>query len=443
VNGNVFRSYLASRPLFKRDRRDILRPSYIPENLPHRDNQVDQLASVMATALRGERPSNVLIFGKTGTGKTAVVKFLEKEIEKLQNNGHEIPGPEGGGAGDGEPPQGSPLAGEGGNGIAMVKYVYLNCEVIDTQYSVLQNIGNRFGNGGDEKIPFTGWPLDRVYDALRGRIDSDGSIIVVILDEIDKLVKKSGDDILYHLSSINDNLANAKVSLIGISNDLKFTEFLDPRVKSRLGEEKLVFPPYNAEQLRDILNQRADLAFELDTLDPAVIPMCAALAAQEHGDARRALDLLRVAAEIAERARDQVVTRDHVQQAKNKIELDCVSEVIRTLPTHSKLVLFGIILSEEAGRTKFITGDLYESYKDICAKCGIGGLTQRRITDLISELDMLGIIHARVISKGRYGRTREIQLAVPRAETKSLLVEDDILSGLGNYRLKFQTQLPT
>ena len=103
--------------------------------------------------------------------------------------------------------------------------------------------------------------LQRVYNILRERFDETNRVVIIVLDEIDKLVYKSGDDVLYHLSRINDDLQNAKVSLIGISNDLKFTEFLDPRVKSRLGEEKMVFPPYNAEQLRDILNQRATLAF--------------------------------------------------------------------------------------------------------------------------------------------------------------------------------------
>ncbi len=163
------------------------------------------------------------------------------------------------------------------------------------------------------------------------------------MDEIDKLVYKSGDDVLYHLSKINDDLKNARVSIIGISNDLLFTDFLDPRVKSRMEGEKMVFPPYNAEQLQDILKQRAALAFDDDVLEPGVIPLCAALAAQEHGDARKALDLLRIAGEIAERENaDKDHRTVHVYKAKNKMELDCVSEAVRTLPTQSKMVLMCI-----------------------------------------------------------------------------------------------------
>ncbi|HIJ17116.1 MAG TPA: cell division control protein Cdc6, partial [Thermoplasmata archaeon] len=258
---------------------------------------------------------------------------------------------------------------------------------------------------------------------------------------IDKLVSKSGDDVLYHLCRINDDLKNAKVSVIGISNDLKFTEFLDPRVKSSLSEEKMVFPPYNAEQLRDILGQRSALAFEDKSLEPSVIPLCAALAAQEHGDARRALDMLRVAAEIAERNHLPVVTDSDVVKAKNKIELDCVTEAIRTLPLQSKMILMGVLLTEERGLGKLTTGDLYETYKELCECTTTTILTQRRVTDLVSELDMLGLVHARVKSFGRGGRTKEIELSVPSMEAKRVIEEDETLGQLKNYKLRFQTTL--
>ena len=68
-------------------------------------------------------------------------------------------------------------------------------------------------------------------------------------------------------------------------------------------------------------------------------------------------------------------------------------------------------------------------------------MTQRRITDLISELDMLGIIHARVRSFGRGGRTKEIDLSVPIAETKKVLEEDEVFIGLRHYKQRNQTTL--
>ncbi|MGD0817721.1 MAG: ORC1-type DNA replication protein [Methanomassiliicoccales archaeon] len=411
MDTNVFEKHLERKQIFKKNNREILRPSYIPDVLPHRQEEINSLASILVTALKGERPSNILIFGKTGTGKTACVKYIGNEIKKA----------------DGEN--------------SKVNFIYMNCEVVDTPYGVMQNIGNQFIQNFTQRIPFTGLSIMQVYNLLRDKLDEQNQVIVIALDEIDKLVYKSGDDVLYYLSKINDDLKNARVSIIGISNDLLFTDMLDSRVRSRMEGEKMVFPPYNAEQLKDILNQRALLSFDDGVLESAVIPLCAALAAQEHGDARRALDLLRIAAEIAERENCDKVTELHVYKAKNKMELDCVSEAIRTLPSQSKLVLMCVVVLNEGGMERLTTGDVYEKYKDLSRIVGLSVLTQRRITDLLSELDMMGIIHAKVRSFGRGGRTKEIDLSVPPHDIKKVLEEDDTFQALKNYKPKGQTTL--
>jgi len=406
---SIFQPYLATKSIFRMDR-EILRPSYIPDKLPHREDHIEQLAQILAQALKGERPSNVLIFGKTGTGKTAVVKYIENEFRKA-------------------------------DAARMVHYLYMNCEIVDTPYGVLQGIGNRFIENFNQRIPFTGLSTDRVYNLLVEKLDEEKRVVIIVLDEIDKIVLKNGDDILYQLLKINDDLSRARVSLIGISNDLKFTEYLDPRVRSRLSDEKMVFPPYNAEELRDILTERARLAFDNGAAPEAALSLIAALAAQEHGDARRALDLLRVSAELAERNGDDHIAEEHVQRAKNKIELDTVIEAVKSLPTQSKLILLGILLNEEVGNTKLTTGEVYTTYRELCRRTGISPLTQRRVTDLISELDMLGLVHARVRSFGRGGRTKEIQASVPLLDVKKVLEKDELLAEVRGYRLKVQTTL--
>lgn len=411
---NIFKEYLEAKSIFKKDR-DILRPSYIPDKLLHRDEQINHIASILASALRGDQPSNIMMFGKTGTGKTATAKYLGNEIRDA--------------------------AGTLPEGLRDVRYIYINCEVVDTQYGVLQNIGNHFIEDINERIPPTGWSTERVYNILWEMMDKTPKVVVVVLDEIDRFVYKSGDDTLYHLTKINDDFKNAKLSLIGISNDLKFTELLDPRVRSRLSDEKVVFPPYDADQLRDILVQRAGMAFEPGVIGDGVIGLCAAVEAHEHGDARRALDLLRVAAEIAEREKACEITENHVIRAKNKIELDCVIEVVKTLPLQSKLVLLAILLGEESGNSKQMTGDVYTAYKELAKKAGTGMLSQRRVADLISEMDMLGLVSARVKSFGRGGRTREILVSVPLMETKRVLEKDPMLEAVKGYKLKVQSTL--
>lgn len=410
MSQNPFSQYLETKTLFKKDR-NILRSSYIPDKLPHRDHEINTLASIMSPALRGERPSNILIFGKTGTGKTAVVKHLERELNKIIDRSR-----------------------------SKVDYVYINCQLVDTPYGILYNIGSRFINDWNDQIPWTGWSTEKVYSTLRDRIDnSENRIIIAVLDELDRLVYKSGDDVLYHLLRINDDLRNAKLSIIGISNDLKFTEFLDPRVQSRLSEERMIFHTYNADQLFDILKERASLAVEDDVIAPGVLSLIAAYTAQEHGDARKALDLLRVSIEIAERNKDSKVNESHVNKAKKQMELDTVTETVSNLPDQSKLVLLGIILGEEAYQSKLTTGEVYDIYCKLCKRTGLTPLTLRRVTDMISELDMQGIVRARIKYNGRYGRTRDIQATVPRQQIKDIILCGDIFHDIKDYKVVQKT----
>ncbi len=410
--GNIFEKHIRKTSLFT-EHRDALYPGYLPESLPHREREIDHLAEILTSALYGEKPSNVLIFGKTGTGKTAVVQFVGRELENAQKV----------------------------YGKSKIKYIYINCETVDTPYSVLQNIGNHFAERWEERIPFTGWPIDKIFTTTMEYIDRWGGVAIIVLDEIDKLVSKSGDDILYKLAHLNDVMKNSRISIIGISNELRFTDLLDARVKSRLSEEKMIFAPYDAMQLKDILLSRAKIALREGVADEDVIELCAAIAAQEHGDARRAIDLLRISVEIAEREGATRVTENHVYLAKNKIELDCVAEAIKTLPLHSKILLLALVLSEESGRSNLTTGELYNVYRMLSRKIDVSPLTQRRISDLITEMDTLGLLNANVRSFGRYGRTKVIELSVPWMEAKNILLKDEYLFDLKNVQIPRQRKL--
>jgi cell division control protein 6 len=399
--------------------KDRLRHTYTPDVLPHRDSQVEDLVHPLVSTFKGETPSNILIYGKTGTGKTAVVKYVGKALVKKVGGkfysssyvDHKTP------------------TLEKRSDTIPVHCIYMNCEVVDTQYRMLAKLCEYLG----ESVPLTGWPTDKVYDTFFNALDSSQRLVVVVLDEIDRLLKKSSEDILYNLTRINADLRNAKISVIGISNDLNFIEFLDPRIRSSLGEEELIFPPYDAVQLVDILDQRVSEAFYPETVAPGVIQLCAAFAAQEHGDARRALDLLRFSAEIAERENTKRIEERHVKEAKVKTESDRIVEVLKTLPNQSKLVLYAVILLEKYNTSTIITGDVYSVYKDLCRLSGQDILTQRRISDLISELDMLGILNARIVNKGRYGRTKEIKVGVPINQIKGQLETDYKIERVSSY----------
>ncbi len=374
----IFNSYITPG-LFKN--KSVLQSNYAPSTIPHREEQIDLVASILAPTLRREKVSNLFIYGKTGTGKTLSVQHVGM---KMQGKMHEL-------------------------GQEHVKFIYVNCKlrkVADTEYRIIAELIHELGSS----VPATGLPTDQVYARFINLIDKKPQTIIIVLDEIDQAVKKISDNFIYSLTRLNSELKNAQISIIGISNSLTFMDDLDPRVRSSLGEEEIVFPPYNAFQLQVILKERAEKAFKDGVLDEGVIAKCAAFAAREHGDARRALDLLRVAGELAERESLGKVSLQHIDTANNKIERDKMLDIIESVPRQYQIVLSAIMnLSNDSEKTIF-TGEVYNSYQSLCEKTHNEAVTQRRISDILAEFDMLGIINTQVISKGRQGRTREIKL---------------------------------
>ncbi|MEM4577081.1 MAG: orc1/cdc6 family replication initiation protein [Candidatus Nezhaarchaeales archaeon] len=378
--------------------REKLRPDYVPETLPHREEEIDKLAKILAPAVKGARPSNVFIYGLPGTGKTAVTKYVLRKIDVYARSYSQD---------------------------LRLKIAYINCRNENTSYRVLFSLCSYL----NEKVPFTGLSTAELFRRFIRSLDRDRILLFAVLDEVDFLVKASGDDVLYKLTRINPDLHNARVSIIGITNDLNFVEYLDPRVKSSLSEEELIFRPYTTEELADILAERAKMAFYDGILDEAVIPLCATLAAREHGDARRALDLLRVAGEIAEREGTPKVLEDHVRKAYKEIEKDRAVEVVKSMPLHTKLVALAVYLVKRR-KGEATTGEIYDTYKNLCRKLLIDELTQRRVSDIINDLDMLGIVNARVTSKGRYGRTKIVKLAISERALLEGLKSDMMLSSI-------------
>lgn len=398
----IFDRFITSPSIFKNH--EVLRPSHIPERLPHRDSEIQFLGKALGSALRNNRPSNIFLYGKTGTGKTIVSKFVTKYLRQRATS-------------------------IGKNIIVSL----LNCVEVDTDYRVLARLCEVVG----ETVPFTGLPTDEVFQRFKTKLDSKKQLLIVVFDELDKLHHKSGDNVLYQLTRINSDLKRAQVSLVCITNDLSFKETLDPRVRSSLSEEELVFKPYNATQLEDILSDRAEEGFNEEVLAPAVISLCAALAAQEHGDARRALDLLRVAAEIAERGSEEKVNEKHVRKATKQIEKNTVEEVLVSLPVQSKVVLWSVYILEKSSLKIITTGDLYKIYLECCKITGLDPITPRRANSLLNELSMLGVVNTKVVSLGRYGRTTKVSLSVSPREVRNILCEDYHIKKVSDFDAEY------
>ena len=396
---SIFEKIATGKTLIKNRR--TLTIDYVPENLPFRDEESKTIAQALSIVLKGARTSNLLLFGKPGTGKTAVVKNV---IEHLRKKAEEL-------------------------GIE-VTVPLVNAKTANTAYKVLYEIAEEIGINKKEEsklqVPFTGLSMGEATDRILDFIQKKKLHVVLVIDEIDSLVDKNGDDILYNFTRANERISEGGfISLIGISNSLTFKDKLDPRVRSSLSEEEMVFNPYTVEQLQKILTDRAKLAFNDDVISGAAINLCAAMAGRENGDARKAIDLLRVAAEIAERERASKVEEKHIKLAQEKIEKDTNYEVIKNSTTHTKIVTLAIMKSKNGN-----TGEVYEIYSSLCKHIEQEPLTQRRITQIINELDQLGLAASDVVSQGRYGRSQKIKITVPTLTVKEALKDDPILSTL-------------
>ncbi len=365
-------------------------PHYAPEKLLFRDSEIKNLSLWLAPALKNAKPHNVFIYGKVGTGKTTVVRHVVSQLEDFAKQ------------------KSLPLS-----------TVYLNCRNYQTKYAILIYCVQLFYPNQN----FFGYSKSFVYDKFLKYIQEKQLNFVITLDEIDKIKEKEVDDLIYSLSRSNDEIGIGSVSIIGISNNLFFKTKLDPRTKSSLCEQEAVYAPYNAEQLKEILKQRVELAFKSNVVEESAINVAAALAAKESGDARTAVMLLLRAGELADINKASKVYDSDVVKAKEKVEVEVMKSMLLTLPIQLQLVLLAIAkqslkprgilkITGQLDSNVLYSGEVYEKYEDQCKIYSEKCVSIRWFREYINELEIYGFITTTLSGKGIKGNTTLIKLGV-------------------------------
>ncbi|SDY52843.1 orc1/cdc6 family replication initiation protein [Halobellus clavatus] len=364
--------------------KDALGESYQPDQIEERDEEIEEYIDALQPVVDGWEPNNIFLYGNTGVGKTAVTDYL---LDRLQDDVADYDDVD-------------------------LSVISVNCKTLNSSYQVAVELVNKLRPAGGE-ISSTGYPQQTVFKKLYEELEAIGGTILIVLDEVDSIGDR--DELLYELprARANNNLDSTKVGVIGISNDFKFRDQLDPRVQDTLCERELQFPPYDAPELENILESRAEIAIAEGAVEQGVLNFCAALAARDSGSARQALDLLRLAGEIAENREADLIERDHVEAARSRLEQERVEEGMRELTTHGRLALLAVISKAAKDETPSRTREIYEEYTALCDSSGTDSLAQRSVHNHLSDLRMLGILSAYENRSGSRGNYYSYELDVP------------------------------
>jgi cell division control protein 6 len=363
---------------------------YVPDDLQHRDDQLRKLARIFGQILKSNVSENVLIKGSVGTGKTAISKKFCEDFEKYAEQYSKS-----------------------------IETVRVNCHQRNTDSSVLLKLVTHF----QPSFPDRGFSVDEMLDAVRKHLKKRQCHLIIVLDEVDVLIKKSGSNLIYLLTRFNeeDSTDEFTVSLILISQLMVF-DMLDPSSLSTFKRTNLIeCNKYSAKELVDIINQRINLAFNKNTVDIEAIDLICDIASRE-GDARLAIELLWNAGLATDDKNDKKVTPEHVRIAKGSITT--IDSKLNDLSLHEKIILMMVARELKKGGAYTTTGDIENLYHIACEEYNQKPRGHTQFWNYIKNLDAYGFISAKKSGEGIIGNTTVISLPdIPAKELEEILLK--------------------
>ncbi len=353
-----------------------------------REKQLERIAKHLMPILDGGHPPAALVYGPTGSGKTVSLLHLLSSLEKVCER------------------RGVPF-----------NYFYVDFTSPRTYFGALNEVALALDSGGRRYRK--GIPIEYMQASIIEGMDRYRGTVCLLIDEADN-VRPNADSLLTFLGKTLPRKVSCRVILIMLTNRLDWEKALDPRILSFLKKTDFIFEPYNALDLYEILALRVEKALDKSKVEEGALRRIAAYASRETGDARKAVELLFKAAKVAAETSGQL-TLTEVEIAAETLEVDKTEELIRALAAHQKLTLIACYAALSTGRRRVGTGQVYDVYEGLCHRQQTKPLTQRRVSDMINFLDLYGLINAPVVSRGRYGQTREIAAALPRETVDRLL----------------------
>ena len=347
-----------------RDER-VFEIDYVPETFRHRTSQMETLKYALKPAVRGSRPLNVTVHGPPGTGKTTAVQILFRKLQASTD----------------------------------VRAVRVNCQVNSTRYAVFSRL---FEGVFDYEPPSSGVSFKKLFSQVTDQLVDDDEVLVVALDDINYLFYESEvSDTLYSLLRAHEEQGGARIGVIVVSSDLELDiiETLDGRVQSVFRPEDVYFSPYGEAAIAEILADRAARGFHDDVVDAPVLDQVAELTADQGGDLRVGIDLLRRAGLTAEMRGSTTVEYDDVETAYETSKHVHLSRRLQEL-SDSERALVAVVADHDGERA----GAVYEAFHD---RTGLG---YTRYSEIVNKLSQLNILEASYADVDGRGRTRELSL---------------------------------